>query len=262
VVIMRANQFVEARKKKVVEPAIPYNPGWENLNFIKERAKECGDQLTKSLQLFMPRPNPHAMTNRDRRLQNMASKYAHDDEGKLKPEYDKWEQGIQEAAPIFTPGKSLPGPGGNKPISKLWTSTAKQLEDGTWTSDWVRWVSGNQKDWMAPTGSLYRVKPGALALQMDGDSDARQLMWAFRDLERYTPPPDIDQYSADGWDMRRAFPWQEVVKHFDAIHHRGYRFDGDFMYGWDCESTAWLDTSFLELVGEVKIGTKSDDDDY
>ncbi len=257
---MRFSDILEGRKKKVVPPAIPYNPGWDNLNWFKERAKERGDQLANTLQLFMPRPNPHAMTNRDRRLQNLSNKYAYDDEGTLKPEYEKWELGIHEAAPTFTPGKSSPVPGGNKPIAKLWTSTAKQLPNGAWTSDWVRWVSGNQNDWMSKTGSLYRVKPGALALQLDSDQDARQLLHAFQDLGRYTQPTD-NAYSSDGWDLRRAFPWEQVVKHFDAVSHYGFRWDGNFMYGWDCESTAWLDTSFLELVGEVQIGTKSDDDD-
>ena len=261
---MRANQFVEARKKKVAEPAIPYNPGWESLNWFKERAKERGDQLAKSLQLFMPRPNPHAKTSYDRRKDNLKNKYTHDDEGNIKPDSEKWEKGsygLNEAAPMLLPGKSSTMPGGNKPIAKLWTSTAKQLPDDTWTSDWVRWVSGNQEDWMAPTGSIYRVKPGALILEMDSDQDARQLLNAFGDLGRYTAPKD-NPYSSGGWDMRAAYPWDEIVKHFDAVTHSGHRWDGEFMYGWDCESTAWLDTSFLELVGEVKIRNTSPDDDY
>ena len=56
--------------------------------------------------------------------------------------------------------------------------------------------------------------------------------------------------------FRSGYPWDQISKHFDGVHHGGYRSDYDrFVYGWDCESTAWLDTRFLEFISEVKIGT-------
>ena len=60
--------------------------------------------------------------------------------------------------------------------------------------------------------------------------------------------------------MKTIFPWDQIVKHFDGVWHSGYS-DQGFMYGWDVESTAWFDTSFLQLVGEVPVAGYDDDDD-
>ena len=56
------------------------------------------------------------------------------------------------------------------------------------------------------------------------------------------------------------FPWTECAKYFDAIHCQRCPRDNDFTVGWDCESTAWLNTKYLPYKGEVKI--HRDDDDY
>jgi len=53
--------------------------------------------------------------------------------------------------------------------------------------------------------------------------------------------------------MRYNFPWDEISKHFDAVWHSGSGYDRDFMYGWDVESTAWFNTDFLQLIGEVPV---------
>lgn len=75
-------------------------------------------------------------------------------------------------------------------------------------------------------------------------------------MGRVKKPSDISFGRFDA--LREIFPWEEVRKHFDAVHvedgFRNYGFEIPFTYGYDCESTAFLDKSVLELVGKVKIG--------
>jgi len=89
----------ELRPKKVREPQVgdttphDYNPGWEDLNWLKQQAQKDGARLSTRLQLFVPRRNMAAQPARDRRMDNLANKYAWDekDPTQLKPEYAKWE---------------------------------------------------------------------------------------------------------------------------------------------------------------------------
>jgi len=263
---MRAKEFLsELRKKKAVAPKAgdttehDYNPGWEDLNWMKERGALMGQKMTGMHQLFMPRPSVFAKTNRDRRMDNLANRYAwqEKDPTKLKPQYAKWqgdepepeEQSVQESAPILIPGKAITPPGNNKPQANLWTSSAKKLNDGTYTSDWVKYVANNNKSWMSPTGYLYRVKPNGLVLELNTDQDAERIKWAFQNLGSmpHDDPNDTYRY------LSKDYPWDQIVKHFDAVHHYPYSSNRDFLYGWDVESTAWFNTDQLELIGEVKI---------
>lgn len=236
-----------------------YNHPWVMLNHLKQQALKNGQQLATTYQLFVPRRNPTALTARDRRLSNIANPYAHDDQGNLKPEYAKWEQPTTEAAPILKPGKAISPPGRNKPQADLWTSTARKTPNG-WTSSWSRWIATNRRDWMSPTGYLYKVNPGALILELNGNDDAEQVFDIFDGLGRieHNQAPD-NTYDRDRL-LHRSFPWNETVKHFDGVWHQGYNYDREgFMYGWDVESVAWFDTSFLTLVGEVPIANVADD---
>jgi hypothetical protein len=59
-------------------------------------------------------------------------------------------------------------------------------------------------------------------------------------------------------------PWSDIAKHFDGVFHFGRTGSDDyFMSGWDAESTAWLNTDVLALVGKVRIRPISnyEDDD-
>ena len=267
---MRAKEFT-TEKRKPREPEAgditphDYMPGWTSLNYLKERAQNRGRIMEGSYQLFVPRRNPGAITARDKRFSNLSNAYAWDDEGNLKPNYAKWEEPrkelsgleVQEAAPILTPGKVLSPPGNSKPKASLWTSTAREGPNA-WSSEWARWTWSNQSKWFSETGYLYKVKPGALVLELNSDHDAEMVYDAFTDLGR-AKERDVDSY--EKWELHREFPWGEISKHFDAVWHGGYGRDGDdFMYGWDVESTAWFDTSFLVLVGEVPVVPYSDDE--
>lgn len=256
---MRSKEFLfELKKKKVEEPPMPYNPGWERLNYLKERAAEFGKRMAGSYQLFVPRENPNAATNRDRRLKNLATPYAYTDAGDLKPNYANWEdKKINEGSPTLLPGKVDIRSGDNKPHARLWTSTAKQLEDKSWTSSWVELISANYQKWMSNTGTLYQVKPGALILELNYDRDAEDIMNAFVDLEKIKHPEHGMMSKYSGW--YSTFPWDEINKHFDAIHHYGYAGMGqEFLRGWECESTAWLNPNYLQRINEVSVGIDVD----
>jgi hypothetical protein len=279
---MRAQEFLnELRKKKAKEPQVgdttqhDHNPGWENLNWLKENAKQCGERLAGRYQLFVPRTNAlrSAQTSRDRRLANLANQWAWDENNptQLKPDYEKWEKGpkelsptgqpddqVSEAAPILAPGKAVTPPGRNKPNANFWTSTGRKTASG-WTSEWANWVYYNQRNWFSSKGYLYKVRPGALILELNDSQDAERVFRAFSDLGRTNKPPDYYQGDREG-SMRATFPWDQIVRHFDGVWHSGYS-DQGFMYGWDVESTAWFDTSFLQLVGEVPVAGSNDDDD-
>ena len=278
---MKAREFLnELPKKKAALPQAgdttphDHNPGWEDLNWLKSQAKQCGERLAGSYQLFVPRANASARTPRDRRLSNLANQWAWDstDPTKLKPDYEKWEKGpkelsptgqpdddrVAEAAPILAPGKAVTPPGNNKPTANIWTSTGRKTANG-WTSDWSNWIQHNQRDWFSPRGYLYQVKPGALILELNYSQDAERVFRAFRNLGRTNKPPEYYQDNKE-LSMKTIFPWDQIVKHFDGVWHSGYS-DQGFMYGWDVESTAWFDTSFLQLVGEVPVAGYDDDDD-
>jgi hypothetical protein len=64
--------------------------------------------------------------------------------------------------------------------------------------------------------------------------------------------------------MRTDFPWPELSRHFDCVHHwptRGYSMNRDpFFQGWDIESTVWFKPNQLELLGQVPLWTENDRD--
>lgn len=266
---MRVKEVISEAKRKP-KPLGPgdttphdWNPGWEDLNWLKENAARTGARLAGSYQLFVPRANSSAATVRDRRLKNLANAWAWDDEGNLKPQYARFEEPpremtglepneVAEAAPILSPGKASPRAGWNKPHAHLWTSTAVKNRSG-WSSDWSRFIAGRHPDWFSEKGYLYKVKPGALILEISSEHDAERIYHTFERLG-LAKPIDYSSYSR----LTGAFPWDQIAKHFDAVWHGGYGYNDDFTSGWDVESTAWLDTSFLQLIGEVPVAGYDD----
>jgi hypothetical protein len=265
---MRIQDITESKSKPRSAGDITphdYNPGWEKLNWIKSRGLERGKKLR--YQLFVPRPHPNQKPVRDRRLANLSNKYAWDDDGNLKKPYANWEDpghrdisgtgmDVQETAPILKPGRATSPPGNNKPAADLWTSSAIKQEDG-WSSDWSQWVERNQPSWFNDVGYLYRVKPGTIILDLDSEYDASDIYDAFDQLGRATPIDYSDQWGR----LTRHFPWDQIALHFDGVYHSGYGSD-NFTYGWDVESTAWLNTNMLELVGKVPVASVGWDNNY
>lgn len=195
-----------------------YDRGWNWLNRLKQSAKLNGDKMAGSYQLFVPRSIKQ----------------------------------VDEAAPILKPGRAITPPGRNKPQADLWTSTATKVSTG-WTSDWALWTHENMSGWFSNKGYLYRIKPGALILSFNSDAEAKKIFRIFQDLGRVKDPiGSIDIKFDNEMIMHSTFPWDQVTRHFDAVTHNTPNRQG-FMYGWDVESTAWLDTSFLQLVSEVPV---------
>jgi hypothetical protein len=100
-------------------------------------------------------------------------------------------------------------------------------------------------------------------LSLDSDYDAEDIYRAFNDLGRVdSKARDYEEAYGYRSSMRMSFPWQEVTKHFDAVHHRYAGRDSEFMYGWDVESTVWFDNRFLQYVGEVPVVNSDSNRDY
>lgn len=218
---MRAKEFVIEATDAPITAA-----GWNELNLLKKKSQVQGQALAGSYQLFIPRGRT---------------------------------QGSDKSTPILKPGKATSPPGRNKPQADLWTSTATKIGD-KWTSAWAEWTHENMPDWYSDYGFLYRVKPGALILPLNNDRDARRIFKTFETLGRVNRPEGLDKlgYRQFGADMAMytSFPWDHVVKHFDATTHQGHG-SGTFVYGWDVESTAWFDTGFLQLIGKVPVSIEN-----
>ena len=275
-IIMRLHEFTEAKKEQPPKAGDTtphdYNYGWERLNFLRSEAKKDGDRVAGSYQLFIPR-GIRQHTTRNISKDMLARPWAWDDEGNLKPEYEKYYDTrkirgeyhpsgkLDEAAPILNPSKIPPIPGDNKPRGAyFWTSTGYKIDD-KWSSDWNRFITGSHPDWQNDIGYLYKVKPGALILELDSDHDAERIYSAFQGLDRVKEKDyakDFDYRS----NMRLSFPWDQISKNFDAVRHSRPYGHTEFMYGWDVESTVWFDTSFLQLVGEVPVAGWDTGDDY
>jgi len=266
---MRAKQFItELRPKKKKAAEIPYDPqseAYEELQAVKEAS--TGNHPCNTLQLFMPRRHASAKTRYQKHLDNISNTWATDDQGEVKPRYQAWADkhpdAVTEAAPIIAAGKMVP-PGNNKPSAILWTSTAKKSVNNTYVSDWVRWVSGNQSSWMSETGYIYKVNPNATILQLDSDHEAERIYGLFQKLGRGATAEfdNRDGYYSRVTHLYKDFPWGEIAKHFDGVTHFPSSYGrNEFLYGWDCESTAWFNPSVLTLLGEVKINQAEEDDD-
>lgn len=267
---MKSKDFItELRKRKKKEEPIPYDPkteAYQRLLLYKEDS--TGEFPADSMQLFMPRPSANAQTRYQKHLKAISQSFATDDEGELKPHYQQWvdkhPDALDEAAPIIAARGMVP-PGNNKPQAILWTSTAKKIDANTYTSDWVEYVSNNHRKlgWMAETGFLYKVVPNATILDLSLDYQAKDIYRVFQALgrgaqaefDRPAPAATRDSY------LYKDFPWGEIAKHFDGVTHRGYGMDNSFLYGWDCESTAWFNPAVLTLLGEVKVGVPPEDYD-
>ena len=240
---------------------------WDKLTYLKDKAVSDGKQLASSgYQLYVPIPQKNPLSSQEKRRKAFSYSSQWDNECNMKTDYEKYVSGnndispngmnsdheMNEAAPIIGPSRSNVPPGRNKPHAQLWTSTAIKNHNGTWTSDWVDWCEYEMPEWISPKGYLYKVKPGARVLYFSEDM-AEDLYRMFNGKSISHPVSGIND-----------FPWDKINNHFDAVHIEKNKVENSygFTYGWDVESTAWFDPSFLTLVGEVPINSRREDNSW
>lgn len=259
----------EVRRKKTTppEPFDPYKNAYERLQSLIQEGYTQTPNGTR--QLFIPRKIEWNATTKHgmrRQIWKKYAKYAYDDEGNLKPEYqrmiDNLPEIIGEDGPPILAGGSVGGHR-NKPLNAtLWTSTAKRLDNGKYISDWSEY--GIAKN--ANVGYLYDVKPNTRVLELNDDYQVKYIYNIFQALDRKNKATLDDE----NWKnplglssdtelkiMEKDFPWEDIQKNFDCVHHNGMppmHYGGTpFLYGWDVESTAWLNPNQLILLGQVQV---------
>ena len=242
---MRFKDFLN-EKKKVVEPswAEDYTSGLSRLRDIQQHMTK----KNMNLQLFVPK----------RRDPKLALQRKQDyDWRQIKREIPD-EPIKEESIPILTGYHEAP-PGDNKPSGAFWTSSAIKRGKG-YTSDWYQYVQDQFPEWQTDYGFLFEVKPSALVLQSDFLD--RFYEWA-EFTNKFTKEVADWAKSYDSKSrMRSNYPWDILGHHFDGVHHYGGRGYGDeFTYGWDVESTAWLNTKDLVYKGAVKLAHRYEEDD-
>lgn len=133
--------------------------------------------------------------------------------------------------------------------SVTWTSTAKKLPDGSYTSAWVEWCKSEMPQWLSKGGALFKVKPGTKVLSMNTDKDAMRI------AQYYGVSPPKEQTPWDLIPWTKNFPWDDIEDDYAGIHHTpsGSRLANILMSSWDVESTAWFNTNVLDYVGQAKI---------
>lgn len=274
--------FELRKQKEEIKVQTQYDWAYEQLMDLKGRGETA--EPNNSLQLFVPRKikwRPQTKKGmRDYILRDQPH-YAYDDEGNLKPEYQKMVDNaehliVDESAPVLSKIPIRNSHGFNKPMDSFWTSTAMKFDNGKYTSDWNNFVlrGGGPSSWKSKIGYLYKVKPRTCSLELSSNYDCRNIYEIFNKLERenakmYDQPENY--FETETYLMRKDFPWQEIAKNFDCVHHDGMSsisyfgssFSGDnFLYGWDVESTAWLNPERLELLGQVPLITEVSGGEY
>lgn len=267
------------RKKKVETVFDPVEGARTTLEWLKESGETLRPNGT--LQLFVPRKFERYATKKERSdyILRDRARYAYDDEGELDPQLKKWidqatesiNYKLDESVPVIAGSPILPGD--SKPVgATLWTSTARQLSNGLWTSDWNKFVmdggtgSKGTKN-QSKIGYLYKVRPRTCVLEIDGSHDAKMIYDIFAKLGRENTalanPEEWNKIREYGFGneisiIKKDFPWQHIARHFDCVHHWSFSSgsrdsDSNFTYGWDIESTAFFKPNQLELLGQVPI---------
>lgn len=255
---------------------------WKSPRAVHDRAVEDLEQLKEqgtklrvldNLQLFVPRGSKTLWTKKERYNSLLSTGSAWDDEGQLVPHYQRWVDqateskkfnvNLLEGAPILVDSPVTSG--GTKPDGAvLWTSSAVQKANGSYSSGWSRLIadSYSSSDWYSPKGYLYKIKPGTCLLDLDNDQYAVRVYNIFADLNRgnnsLIDPERFknNSYMRDEDTISRDFPWLEVSKHFDGVYHSGFGYDSKFIRGWECESIAWFKSDRLELLGQCNVSKK------
>ena len=222
-----------------------YASGYGDLRSMQSALTEDNMRL----QLFVPKrrdPKLELSRVRDRRYREAKREV----EAELK----------EERPPILTAFNESPVKGDNKPSGAFWTSTANKKSNGEWSSDWYEYVRNTFREWQTDYGYLFAVKPNSMVINTGYLEQYYEWAERAKRLEKNAEYYDREYGSTR---MRGNFPWKELSKHFDGVHHNGYSSHGgdDFTYGWDIESTAWFNTSVLEYKGAVRLWHGYDEDE-
>lgn len=255
-------QFItEAPRKKKPNPEddwiVDYTSGYADLRSMQQYSME----RELDLQLFVPKHrDPKLMQRQAQEYRYRVTK--HEQEAEEAAAAEKLKEDRTDRPPILTAFNESPVKGSNKPSGAFWTSTAERKSNGEYSSEWYEYVKTTFRTWQTDYGYLFAVKPNAMILR-SSDLD-HYYNWAER-AKRLEKNNEYVERSYGSTRMRGNYPWKELSKHFDGVHHNGfsYRDSDDFTYGWDVESCAWFNTSVLEYKGAVRLwnGTYDEDDE-
>lgn len=139
-----------------------------------------------------------------------------------------------------------------KPNAELWTSTAEFRGNNSYTSAWAEWCYYNMPEWLAKTGVLYEIQPGARILNIGSDAAAKKIAAILG-----------HQFTQGKYEILSSYPWNQLAQHFDAIRYPARlkntyrsRSSNILMSLWDVESTAWFNTDKLKLLDYVTVKTR------
>jgi len=135
-----------------------------------------------------------------------------------------------------------------KPKDAFWTSTAIE-QDASYTSEWVKWVKKEQKDWFSSVGYLFKVNvTDAKILRVETDADMERI---FANYSKFKLPSDFfdKKYS-----FFKNFPWENISKDYDGIHYDPKdHYENELLFSWEVESTVWFDVNVLKFEKKVVI---------
>lgn len=249
---------------------------WEQFQRTRESAVLHGKQMiaNQKYQLFVPRGGRFKSVQ-DRQKDLLGNRYAWDDDGNLNPNYAANDRDMYKARDLDPTGRNepeleedsppilSPSRGGrkgdwDKPTAILWTSTAKRHDDKSWSSRWTRTLMGTgRSEWVADYGYLYEILPTPQIVSLNSKMDVEHLVMELDAIGRIDNL-DWDKLSKSPMSV---LPWPLVGRYFDGVHH-SYPDRDSQLSDWEVESTAWLSSDHLKLLGKVPIYKNTDDEDY
>lgn len=199
----------------------PYGGSESHYDSIEE-AQRVADNLNKNEFGLLP-----TSRNFPKEMKNQVAVMKHD--------FDK----DKFIAPYGNRGNNKPDNGG------FWTST--QTEDGD--SDWINF---------ARREGFYEGNHGLRKMNVTIADDSKMLIIDSREdyeqaLETYGMKVDpIKKPLASIGRADKILDFEKLTKDYDALTltKNGMRENNDYFYGWDCESTVWLNVDKFESVTE------------
>jgi len=156
-------------------------------------------------------------------------------------------KGAWRGLPASAPVKNRPA---GKPAGGFWTSTHRG-GSGADASDWARF---REETWGPSKGEGVLLKPGGQVYTLETQKDYDNLRSQF---------PHVGPFGEElvDWEgIARSGKWDGIHITRRGIHNLasvgGDNYDPP-LYGWDIESTLWLNPSVLEVAGTTKLGSRT-----